>query len=330
MAPVGALVLTDAVDREFRVLRVTFVHRDRLPRVRTRLGLSATVSEIKRTIPDWDFFDSAPAFAVMKQTGDDPEKVRNQCLKVIREELSILTLSKLGNRRNRMGPVVLAGENTRSQVAFLAVNSRDGTDQFRHPALPTSPSYHMALHRRWKNYQDRFFFTRLLKILQGETKVCREWRQELHRASLMIGESLGANDLLKSFVWNWTALEMLLIRHSSEARETLPKRAEAMLGWATAYWQHDGYEDRIKGVYRKRNNLIHQGQRSTISKKDLAFTDHLLFNLLNNLVNHPNLFGSKDDVIAFSERLEAERVLNIKPRVRPKTLRFSRPIDPDF
>lgn len=220
MAPVGDLVLTDAVNREFRVLRVTFVHRDRLPRVRTRLGLSFTVSEIKRTIPDWNFFDSAPAFAVMKHTGDEPEKVRDRCLEVIREELAILTLSKLGNRRNRLGPVALAGENPRSQVAFLAVNAQDGTDRFGHTALPTFPRYHLALHRRWKIYQDRFFFTKLLRIRRGETKVSRGWCMELRRASLMIGESLGANDLLKSFVWNRVTL--MLIQRTGDCAHNSP------------------------------------------------------------------------------------------------------------
>jgi hypothetical protein len=332
IVPVGELYLTETVGREFRVDRVTFVDRDRIPRVRTKLGLGATVgeikSEIKRTYPYWDFFDSAPAFAVMKQTGE-PEKVQHHCLKIIREELSILALSKLGMSRERMGPIALAGENTRSQITFLAHKARD-RDLFGAPYLPTAPSYQLVLHRRWKNYQDRFFFTKLLKILRRETKVEGDWCEELRRASVLIGESVGANDLLKSFMWNWVALEMLLaIRRQDKTRETLPKRAEALLGWAT-YWELENYEDQIKGVYKKRNNLIHEGKRDAISQKDLAFTDHLLFNLLTNLVNQPKHFRSKNDVIEFSEKIKAERLLGVRHTVRPKNLRFARPFDPDF
>jgi len=45
-------------------------------------------------------------------------------------------------------------------------------------------------------------------------------------------------------------------------------------------------------------------------------------------INNPDRY--KEDVIAFSERLEAVRTLGIRPRVRPKNLRFMRPVKPDF
>src|SRR5215211_143297 len=50
--PVDALYLTEAVGREFRIDRVTFIDRDKLPRVRRmkreRLGLGIPVSELKK------------------------------------------------------------------------------------------------------------------------------------------------------------------------------------------------------------------------------------------------------------------------------------------
>ena len=48
LVPIGNLVLTEAVGREFNVDRVTFVHRDRLPLVREKLGLGERVSELKK------------------------------------------------------------------------------------------------------------------------------------------------------------------------------------------------------------------------------------------------------------------------------------------
>jgi hypothetical protein len=64
--------------------------------------------------------------------------------------------------------------------------------------------------------------------------------------------------------------------------------------------------------------------------QDLAFTDHILVNVLVNLVSLPKLFQSKDDVVAFPKRLEAERMLGIRrPRGRPN-LRFTRLVDPNF
>jgi hypothetical protein len=120
-----------------------------------------------------------------------------------------------------------------------------------------------------------------------------------------------------------------LLTKEDKLLDTLPKRAEAFLGWIL-YWEDEDYGGRIRDVYLKRNLLLHQGKRNNITEQDLAFTDHLLLNLLTDLVRHPKLFRSKEDVIAFSERVEAERVLGVKPKVRPKTFMFIRRFKPGF
>ncbi len=60
VVPVEILVLTDAVSREFKVERVTFVHRARLPYVRKKLGLGVPVSELKKRQEGSSFFEDAP------------------------------------------------------------------------------------------------------------------------------------------------------------------------------------------------------------------------------------------------------------------------------
>ena len=311
---VGNLILTDAVNREFRVDRVTLMHRDKLPRVRRRLGLGAPVSEVKRKIRGWDFFEGAPAFASVRHTGT-PEDTEGRCLELVREELSILAAAQLGySKRGQMQPVALAGEDGSSLIQYLGVSAQDAT-WFGNLFKRTDGASNIALDGRWKRYQDNVFFTKLLRILRGDTEVTASWREELRRASIMIGESVGSNDLLKSFVWNMVVLEMLLTKQQERLKETLPKRAEAFLGWV-GFWETDGYEDRIKEVYSKRNKLLHSGRRD-VTEKDLEFTDSLILNLLINLVSHSQLFGSKEDVIRFSTKVEAERILGVKPKVRP-------------
>jgi hypothetical protein len=126
------------------------------------------------------------------------------------------------------------------------------------------------------------------------------------------------------------ALEMLLRRNErGEMREILPKKVEALIGWSP-FWTAEGYEERIKDAYDKRNRLLHQGRRDEVTAQDLAFTDHILVNVLVNLVSLPKLIRSKDDVVALPKRLEAERMLGIsRPRGRPK-LRCVRSVDPNF
>lgn len=141
----------------------------------------------------------------------------------------------------------------------------------------------------------------------------------------------GSDDPFKSFLWNMVALEMLQTRDErGEMLDILPRRVGALLDWSP-YWKRDNCEERIKNAYKKRNALLHQGRRDEVTDQDLAFTDHILVNVLTNLVSHPKLFSSKDAFVEFSQKVEAQRTLSVKqPRVRPKTLKLIRPTKPRF
>ena len=68
--------------------------------------------------------------------------------------------------------------------------------------------------------------------------------------------------------------------------------------------------------------LVHTGDTTRITRRHLLFTDDLLFNLLYNLVANVRRFSSKEKVIEFAKMVEAERLLGITPKVRPRNLRF--------
>jgi hypothetical protein len=71
-------------------------------------------------------------------------------------------------------------------------------------------------------------------------------------------------------------------------------------------------------VYSRRNSLLHQGKRDGITDRVVAFTGHLLLNLLSNLVAFPKLFHSKNALVEFSEKVEAERI-----SIMPQTSRYA-------
>ena len=85
----------------------------------------------------------------------------------------------------------------------------------------------------------------------------------------------------------------------------------------------ENYKEKIKSAYKKRCAFVHNGRREEITVEDLLFTDDLLLNLLINLIQHINIFKSKEAVIEFSNKVEAEYLLGVTPRVRPKSLQFS-------
>jgi hypothetical protein len=305
IVPVANLVLTKAVGREFRMERVTFVHKNRLPYVRKNLGLGVPVSELKKRRSS-SFFEEAEAYAVVRASGTR-EEVESRCLKMVREELHLLSVSHLGyGRRGRIRSAVPKGEEIHSSVSLLSVRGRDSTPLRR--STVTSPQNEMVLDWRWKRFQDQVLFTNLHKILQRQTQVENSWCDDLRRTALLIGESVGANDLLKSFIWNMAALETLLTKQDQEKTEVaLSTRAEALLGWVVwgrvetdegherevSLWEVEDYERWIRECLRERNRLLHGGKRDGVTEEHLAFTDLLLLNILANLVRFPKLSPPK-------------------------------------
>ena len=331
MVPMGNVVLHEDVGQEFKVDRVTFVQRDRLP------------PEVNKPSRLLDSFKLADTFAVVREPGTK-DKVERRCLQLVREESSLLTLSQLGfAKRRQMRPIVPVSEvSIPFSIPFRAVSSLGEFGKF---FVTTPPVVALGLDGRWEHYQNHVFFTNLLQILRQETNVEASWRNDLRRASLMVGESIGASDLLKSFIWDWVALETLLThRREMGTGKTVPKRVSALLYWVFYSAREDDkektqevydrmtkmHDDRIRDVYKKRNGLLHNGERDGIADRDLEFTDHLLLNILTNLVRFPRLFHSKAAVTKFADEIEKDRSEGASPRERPANFMFVGRLDTGF
>ncbi len=120
------------------------------------------------------------------------------------------------------------------------------------------------------------------------------------------------------------AIEMLLTHRGDKYSEMLPLRAEAFIGWAAA-WTNENYKERIQSLYKKRSDFVHRGLRDDIKIADLLFSDTLLWNVLVNILKHPQIFDSRASVIEFSEKVAAEKKLGIETTVTPKTFTFINP-----
>jgi len=322
VVPVTRLILTAAVQREFRVERVVFVDSAKLPRIRRRLGIPYRISEIKKRDPHSEsFWGSSDTFAVVRHSGR-PEDVKNEVIRLVRDELSLLALSQLGyaKRRHSSYPAV-RGEDIGGVVDRVLIETEGERHiNFSHRSVQRlSP---LVLDGTWVRFQRSVFFADLLKILNGTIEVARSWKQRLRRAALLAGQSQCADDIAQAFLWNMMALETVLPQPDTRKyREALTRYGEAFLGWV-GFWQVDDYETKIGVAYSKRNHLVHRGERDSISIADLLFTDDLLLNILLNLVKHIDRFRSRQDVVDFAKKVEAEHILGVKHQVRPETLQF--------
>jgi hypothetical protein len=325
LAPVRRLVLTDAIDNEITIDRITFVGPNKLPRIRSRLGFHKRISHFKsrqRGVLK-HVFSEGTAFATSRFTGEGRTHLDN-FLNQVREELVLLSLTQLGirKRRNNSFPV-LSEEFPIGHRVLLMMNTNK--DSWYAPHELVGRFTDLVLDELWRENQQRGFFFDLLKIFQGTTKVSPGWRKDLRNASVLAGQSQCSADVPQAFLWNMIAIELLLTKQGDSYSDSLPERAEAFIGW-TSDWKLQNFEQRIRDLYLKRCQLVHHGNRECIEIRDVLSSDVILYNVLTNIVKHPDLFKTKDDIILFSEKVRAERLLNIRPRTRPKTLRFAMPI----
>ena len=315
VAPIRNLYLSRAVSGEFRIQRVLFVDIAKFPRIRRRL-------KIKNRISEWEgaskeVLKGASAVAIVRHRGKLRES-KTLCLDLVREELTILASSRLLHAsRACAAPLAIVGEHPCGQARHLILNTRDSV---RHVgSAPTRDPRPLLLDRTWKNNQDTFFFMKLVRILQNRVRVCRDWQDPLRRAAIIVGKSVNTTDMASAFLWNMISLEMLLTNQEDKVLSEIPKRVEAFLGWA-GFWDRRDFKNRFEKAYKARCGLVHDGNLALVTEELVAFTDELLVSVLTNLVHHSDRFYSKRQVIEFADKVQAEQLLGVKSRVRPKRL----------
>lgn len=326
IVPIKNVILTDAVNNEFVIDRVRLVDINKLPRIRKKIGFPYKLSEFKKKYPDQyeRFFKPYQTFATLRQSGTGA-KTREEFLSIVREELAILSLSQLGlSRRQSSACPAMAEEVVSGLLCFFMINSL--TKHWILNSERTGKKYEIVIRKNWVINQKNSFFFDLLKILRGEIKISDSWSQDLKNAAILAGQSQSSIDLPQCFLWNMIAIELLLTKPGDSYSNKLPERAEALLEWMEFSRKRENFQKIIRDLYLKRCALVHTGKRNVIEISDLLLSDTILLNLLINIVKHPKLFRSKEMLLNFSEKIQAEYVLGLKPKVRPKSFRYLIPI----
>lgn len=252
--------------------------------------------------------------------GGKPEEIQAECYRRVQDEVAILALSQLHFKKRRFtGFIGLAGEHDRSASSHIFLDSQKPQSILSRQLLRSPLS--LKLDDEWKTFQDQTFFFRLIRILNGKISVAPNWRKDLRRAAVLIGKSINSSDIATSFLWNMISLELLTTHQGDSYSIALPKRIGALIGWHPK-WEAEGYEGEIQKLYRLRCKYVHDGDDSKISKDDLLFTDKLVFNVLWNLVEHSNYFGSKNEFVDFADRVGARATLGYQRLKNPK-LKFA-------
>ena len=315
IAPVEHVELFPAVNEEFRICDVTLITTKALTRRRRRFGLPHRIAKLRTSKSGWiatGIIDESSVVAVMRLSGSSDE-CEPKAVTAIRDELALLSASQLFfTKRQTVAAPSIKGERSTATTAQLWLGS---SGSLMRPMKVVGPAVPLQMEGDWLHFQKQGFFSGLLRILRGEVHVAKSWRDELRRAAILVGLSQSATCLADAFLWNMIALELLLTRQGDRVGDTLPSRAEAFLGWSID-WRTEGIEQKIRAAYERRCRMVHQGFRDGLTGRDLYFTDDLIFNLLVNLVARPEVFSSKDQVVEFARRVEAQRLLGLQPDLK--------------
>ena len=319
IVPISGLTLTKDVSQEITVSNVTFVSADKLPRIRKRLKLPWSLKEIKEQTKDSAFFDGSPAYAIASFGGIGREK-EAEFLTSARDELDLLSLSQLvfGCRR-RNACLSISSESRPGSLQYFMANSSKKTWSMQR--TKTGRFMRLQLDEEWVRFQHFSFFYELLDVINGRTLVSPGWKKDIRNAAILAGKSQSSPDLAHAFLWNVIAIETLLAHQGDSYSTALPKRVESFIGWTTD-WSVGNFGERIEGIYKKRCAFVHAGRSDDLTVKDLIFTDTILVNVFFNILKHIDIFPKKDALIEFSMKVEAEHILGVKPRVRPKTISY--------
>lgn len=321
ITPIDGLELTKDIGEEIFVNRVTFVSKDKLPRIRKRLGIPAPISELYKIINSGkdkdfkrrteDFFSSSKSFAVVPYKGKPKEK-EHDCIRLVRDELNILSLSQLGWSKRRFNRRVEIKTSDKG-IYYRKIDINKQKKEYIFGLRTAFNPVPLRTEKNWVTFHKRFFFFKLLKTIRGETSATKQWRTTLHRAAIMAGQSQNSNDLTSCFLWNVIVLEMLLTKRGENISGQLVRHAEYFLGW-NEEWNKKGYEKRIRDIYDKRCDFVHNGNPKNIEIKDLIFTDDLIFNILNNIIRCQHKIHDIKNIFEYAKKYEAEKLLSLKSK----------------
>ena len=324
ITPIYHLEIGKALKGEISIGRVTFVEIKRLQLIRKRIGLPIVLSKIENKFPGVNFFKESKTYAIITFKGQ-PEQKESECRTMVENAVNIISASQLGYcSRSNNSQFGLIMQRSFIHRLFINKNIFEGhlNSSVESKVLP------FQLEKRWLEFHKKFYFFDLVRVISTPNKMQIKWKDTIIKAAIMSGKSMQSRDLEYSFLWNMIIVEMLLTEQGDKYSESLPERAEAFIGWV-GYWKENDIEETIKKLYTKRCQFVHDGNSQNITVEDVLFTDNLVFNLLYNILKHIDLFPSKKSVVDFSEKVKAEKLLGIKPRVQPKTLKFMNRISND-
>ena len=309
IAPIDGVSFEGSDANSLRIDRVTFIDRKAFLSDPAAFGIKTPFFEsLKKDEVYSKVFVNVPSIALLRQEGDH-KTIETDCFRRIRDEIAMLSMSRLGVGARRYSCYVgVSGEHATSQIQHFHIG-KNGTLSFSGQInrLP----FPLALDKHWYQTAKDWYFMSFLDLLQGKIATSSSWKEDLRRAAILLGKSANTNDLALAFLWNMIAFELLLTQQGDSYSKVLPKRAKAFLGWLDQ-WNAEDFPGKIEQLYDLRCRFVHDGNTKNITIPDLLFTDTLVVNIFADICRSLALFPTKSAVIDFAEMVAAQELLGLK------------------
>jgi hypothetical protein len=293
------------------------VSSDKIPKIRRRLGLPYSVSYYQTQLKE-PVFTKTRVYACIKTKRSADETLSREFHR-IQEAVYLLASSQFDrDRRRRVLFGGLGATTQNDEYVIIENNGQGGTHHWQR----LDPSEPYRLNKIWKSFLKRHFFLDLIKILNQDIKIDGRWRYTIRQAALLAGQSQFAPKIWEAFLYNMIAIETLLVNRRETIQDVMIDRFVALFGWLKNE-RLEEWKEKFNRLYYLRNEFVHSGDIREITIKDLMDADEILGNLLINICKFTKLFKSKRDIIDLSNKLEARRILGMKPLDRQKGITYS-------
>ena len=310
ITPVSGVFMDASAKRGYRIDKVTLYSTQHFLRTRR---YKFAYSKWRKEAANCDAIKNSNVIATVS-AGGDYDTVRRFAHRIIKEELSILSSSRLGyTGRDRRGVVGIRGcmdsYNTEDMLLGLTIGQMQSSIK-RH-AIDK-----IRITDEFLKMPDQFFpYRRLLWLIRGNGNIEDRWRRILRNVAILAGRSQNSIEIADAFLWNMIALEQLLLGENERSGhlDKLNSRCQSLFGYCPLL-DRMGLGTALKRLYELRCALVHEGDREGVNLGHLITTDLFLSNVIGSLVFNSNRIPSKGAFIEFSQKAEARAILGMDAR----------------
>jgi hypothetical protein len=306
---------------DIKIGDLTFMNFEKFKANKKWKSKQSNESKNKAILKEW--WGECKSVAILPYLGEF-EEMHDALKYQVQESLEILAFSAYPLSLN-------TGENQLGEMNSMAISNAVSINLKNKNSYYTTKSenglFSFRVDQDWLTKAKKYGYFDLINLLNSFPKpktITLEWANNLREVCKIIGRTNISSDYKNGFLMCMIALEMLLLtKEDKQKSRPLIQRLESFFGWHKE-WSKEQWHEKIGKLYAKRNGIVHSGDFTKVTIEDYTFAREICFNLIFNLVKHQKYFKNKAELILYTEKIKAEKLLGIKNKIKPTKISYIR------